>query len=185
VLAEVLHRKRPRFIPLYDDQVRTVYQAGDDAPVKPPPQRTRRAWRDFVVLYAAAVQGDLRREADLWAEIAGLATDPPITTLRALDIIARKAGSQDSRSPRRHDRDPFGDGGPVRRARYAPRPAGQDWHLARRSRRALLVLGRHDVQTGSSPIDRIPMKNVLALALEPREAGRYAKHLPVLRTAVE
>lgn len=92
VLAKVLHRKRPRFVPLYDDQVRSVYQAGDDPPVKPPARRTRRAWRDFVVLYAVAVQDDLRREADLWAQIAGLATDPPISTLRALDIVAWKAG---------------------------------------------------------------------------------------------
>jgi hypothetical protein len=92
VLAKVLHRKRPRFIPLYDDQVRTVYQAGDDAPVKPPPRRTRRAWREFVVLFAAAVRDDLHREADFWAEVAGLAADPPITTLRALDIVAWKAG---------------------------------------------------------------------------------------------
>lgn len=94
VLAKVLHRKRPRFVPLYDEQVRTVYQSGPDAPVKPPPRRTRRAWRDFVVLYAAAVQDDLRREASLWSEIARLATEPPITTLRALDIVAWKAGQQ-------------------------------------------------------------------------------------------
>ncbi len=92
VLAKVLHRKRPRFVPLYDEQVRGVYQNGEGAPVPPPPRRTRRAWRDFVVLYAAAVQADLRREADLWAEIAALAPDPPITPLRALDIVAWWAG---------------------------------------------------------------------------------------------
>jgi hypothetical protein len=88
----VLHRKRPRFVPLYDEQVRTVYQHGPDAPVPPPPKGTRRAWRDFVVLYAAAVQVDLRREADLWAQIAALAPGPPITPLRALDIVAWWAG---------------------------------------------------------------------------------------------
>lgn len=89
VLAKVLHRKRPRFVPLYDEQVRSVYQDGHDAPVMRRPGRT---WRDFVVLYAAAVQKDLRREADLWAEITALATDPPITPLRALDIVAWWAG---------------------------------------------------------------------------------------------
>ncbi len=94
VLAKVLHRKRPRFIPLYDEQVRSVYQDGTDAPVPSPPRRTRRAWRDFVVLYAAAVQQDLRREADLWREIAALAPDPPITALRALDIVAWRAGQR-------------------------------------------------------------------------------------------
>lgn len=94
ILAEVLHRKRPRFVPLYDKQVRSVYQDGPDAPVPPPPRRPRRAWRDFVVLFAAAVQQDLRREADLWAQIAAMATDPPITPLRALDIVAWRAGQR-------------------------------------------------------------------------------------------
>ncbi len=89
VLAKVLHRKRPRFVPLYDEQVRSVYQDGADAPVERRPGRT---WREFVVLYAAAVQKDLRREADLWAEIAALAVDPPISPLRALDIVAWRAG---------------------------------------------------------------------------------------------
>lgn len=92
VLAKVLHRKRPRFVPLYDEQVRGVYQNGEGAPVPALPRRTRRAWRDFVVLYGAAVQADLRREADLWAEIASLAPGPPITPLRALDIVAWWAG---------------------------------------------------------------------------------------------
>ncbi len=44
------------------------------------------------MLYAEAVQEDLRREADLWAEIAALAPGPPITSLRALDIVAWWAG---------------------------------------------------------------------------------------------
>lgn len=94
VLAKVLHRKRPRFVPLYDEQVRAVYQDGPDAPVPPPPRRTRRAWEDFVVLFAAAVQDDLRREKDFWAEIVSMASEPPITSLRALDIVAWKAGQR-------------------------------------------------------------------------------------------
>lgn len=92
VLAKVLHRKRPRFVPLYDERVRAVYQDGPDAPVPPPPRRTRRSWREFVVLYAEAIQQDLHREADLWLEIAALAPGPPITPLRALDIVAWWAG---------------------------------------------------------------------------------------------
>ena len=90
VLAKVLHRKRPRFIPLYDEQVRTVYQDGPDAAV--PPQAGR-SWRDFVVLFAAAVKQDLQRELDFWTEIALMATNPPITALRALDIVAWWAGN--------------------------------------------------------------------------------------------
>lgn len=92
VLAKVLHRKRPRFVPLYDARIRAVYQQGPAAPVPAPPKRTRRAWRDFVVLFAEAVRADLKREADLWAEIAALAADPPISPLRALDIVAWRAG---------------------------------------------------------------------------------------------
>jgi len=49
-------------------------------------------WRDFVVLPAAAVQADLRLEADLLLEIAALAPGPSITPLRALDIVAWWAG---------------------------------------------------------------------------------------------
>lgn len=89
VLAKVLHRKRHRFVRLYDEQVRAVYQDGPEGPV---PRQGGRTWRDFVLLYAAAVQDDLRREAALWAEIAALAPDPPISPLRALDIVAWWAG---------------------------------------------------------------------------------------------
>jgi hypothetical protein len=89
VLSKVLHRKRPRFIPLYDEQVRAIYQDGNAAPVPPHQGRT---WSAFVVQFAAAVQDDLRREAPFWAQIAALAPGPPITPLRALDIVAWSAG---------------------------------------------------------------------------------------------
>lgn len=89
VLAKVLHRKRPGFVPLYDEQVRRAYQDGPYPSVK---RQRGRTWREFIVLYAGAVQADLRREANFWAEIAALAVDPPITALRALDIVAWWAG---------------------------------------------------------------------------------------------
>ncbi len=95
VLAKVLHRKRARFVPLYHKQVGTVYQAGPDAPVPPPPRGTHRSWQEFIGLFAAAVQQDLRREADLWTEVSALACDPPISALRALDIVAWWAGRPD------------------------------------------------------------------------------------------
>jgi Family of unknown function (DUF6308) len=95
VLAKVLHRKRPRFIPLYDEQVRRVYQDGADAPV---PWVEGRSWQDFIILYAAAVGEDLRREATLWNEIAALAPGPPITPLRALDIVAWWAATHSSQT---------------------------------------------------------------------------------------
>lgn len=89
VLAKVLHRKRPRFIPLYDDQVRSVYQDGPNPPVPPQPGRS---WSEFIVLFAAAVQQDLRDEAQFWAEVTALAPGPKITPVRALDIVAWWAG---------------------------------------------------------------------------------------------
>jgi hypothetical protein len=97
VLTKVLHRKRPSFVPLYDEQVRSVYQDGPDAPVPPQPGRS---WRDFGVVFAAAVQRDLARELEFWEQISALATAPPITTLRALDIVAWWAGSPKPRRTR-------------------------------------------------------------------------------------
>ncbi len=91
VLAKVLHRKRPRFIPLYDEQVRAVYQGGDNAPVTPRPKGGR-SWRKFMVLFATAIQADLRREADFLQQIVDLAPGPKITLLRGLDIVAWQAG---------------------------------------------------------------------------------------------
>jgi len=95
VLAKVLHRKRPRFIPLYDEQVRRVYQDGDGAPVPPVEDRS---WSEFMPLFATAVQRDLTAEWDFWTAIAADAEGPPITQLRALDIVAWWAG--DSGRPR-------------------------------------------------------------------------------------
>jgi hypothetical protein len=89
VLAKVLHRKRPGFIPLYDEQVRSVYQDGPAAPV---PRQRGRSWQEFMVVFGAAVQRDLQREQEFWRSIATLAPGPPVTPLRALDIVAWWAG---------------------------------------------------------------------------------------------
>ncbi len=85
VISKILHRKRPGFIPLYDPRVGAVYQGGPEAPI---PVVRRRPWREFTPLFAAAVQIDLRREAEFWQEVAALAPGPPITPLRALDLVA-------------------------------------------------------------------------------------------------
>jgi hypothetical protein len=89
VLAKLLHRKRPRFIPLYDERVRGVYQDGEGAPI---PVQPGRSWEEFMRLFGAAVQEDLHREVDFYSELASLATDPPVTPLRTLDIVAWWAG---------------------------------------------------------------------------------------------
>jgi hypothetical protein len=89
VLAKVLHRKRPHFIPLYDERVRAVYQR---VPCGPVPRVRGRSWRAFMVVFAGAVQHDLREEAAFWARIADMAPGPTIPPLRALDIVAWWAG---------------------------------------------------------------------------------------------
>jgi len=90
-LAKVLHRKRPRFIPLYDEQIRRCYQ---DAPGAPVPWVKGRPWSEFAILFAAAVRTDLVRDYEQWAELAALSPTAPITALRALDIVGWHLGRE-------------------------------------------------------------------------------------------
>jgi len=86
-LSKVLHRKRPQIVPLYDEHIRRCYQVGDEAPV---PQVRGRTWRDFGLVWLAAVRTDLASaETSTWDRFAGMTppTGPPITPLRALDIV--------------------------------------------------------------------------------------------------
>ncbi|WP_133805758.1 DUF6308 family protein [Kribbella caucasensis] len=92
ILAKILHRKRPGFIPLYDEYVRRCYQDGERAPVPP----RGRPWGEFFVALAMAMRDDLIDQYDTWSEIADLAIDPPISLLRALDIVAWRAGGGSS-----------------------------------------------------------------------------------------
>ncbi len=92
ILAKILHRKRPGFIPLYDERVRRCYQVGQRAPL---PVRRGRPWGEFFVALAMAMRNDLVDQLDAWAEIAALATNPRISPLRALDIVAWHAGGVD------------------------------------------------------------------------------------------
>jgi hypothetical protein len=89
ILAKILHRKRPGFIPLYDEYIRRCYQDTERAPVPP---RRGRPWGEFFVALAMAMREDLIDQYDTWAEIADLATEPRISLLRALDIVAWRAG---------------------------------------------------------------------------------------------
>jgi hypothetical protein len=92
VLAKVLHRKRPAFIPLYDRYVDAVYRGDPPFPVSRGPGRS---WRQFVVLLAAAMREDLQREASFWRQIVDLAPSArPITDVRALDIVTWHVGQE-------------------------------------------------------------------------------------------
>jgi len=90
-LAKVLHRKRPELIPLYDENVRRVYQDGDGAPV---PLVVGRSWVEFMTMVAAAMRDDLNRSVDAWDDFRRQAPPdgPPVSLLRALDIVAWDRG---------------------------------------------------------------------------------------------
>ena len=89
ILAKVMHRKRPAFIPLYDRFVDYCYRGADEAPVS---KDRRRTWKEFLPLLGAAIIDDLTSGAEFFAEVAALANGPVITPLRALDIVAWHAG---------------------------------------------------------------------------------------------
>lgn len=104
ILSKLLHRKRPALIPLYDEQVRRLYQDGPNAPV--PAIAAPRSWQEFWVLYSLAVQADLRRELPFWQHIATLAPGPPpVTPLRALDIVAWRACRPEPATRKANDSD--------------------------------------------------------------------------------
>ncbi len=89
-LSKVLHRKRPRIFPLYDEHIRRCYQEGPAAPVPP----ANRRWEEFAALWLLAVRDDLASQGATWQSLAALTPDggPPITPLRALDIVGWRLG---------------------------------------------------------------------------------------------
>jgi hypothetical protein len=91
-LAKVLHRKKPAIVPLYDRNVEKVYLESDGAPIPP---ATKRSWVDYMTLFTAAVRADLRAAPQEWSRLAALAPSggPPVTRLRALDIVAWRLGA--------------------------------------------------------------------------------------------
>lgn len=96
VLAKVMHRKRPAFVPLYDRHVDHCYRGAPGAPIT---KDVKRPWRQFMPLLGQAMIHDLRREAGYLAEVVAMATNPVITTLRALDIVAWQAGRSSGPKP--------------------------------------------------------------------------------------
>jgi hypothetical protein len=89
ILAKVMHRKRPAFIPLYDRFVDYCYRGADSAPIA---RDRKRTWKAFLPLLGQAITADLTSGAEFFDEVAGLANGPVITSLRALDIVAWHAG---------------------------------------------------------------------------------------------
>jgi len=87
-LFKVLHRKRPDFVPLYDQFVGACYLGqGDEFPVR---RMRRRSWRHYAVAVTAAVSADLTAQEAVFGQLQPLA--PGVSTLRLLDVLAWKVG---------------------------------------------------------------------------------------------
>ncbi|MGY1712589.1 DUF6308 family protein [Geodermatophilus sp. SYSU D00758] len=89
ILSKVLHRKRPHLIPLWDRNVENVYQYG--ATPRIPPVRGR-SWGEFYLAFSDAVRRDIEADHRFFEDVAALAANPPISLLRAVDIVAWWAG---------------------------------------------------------------------------------------------
>jgi hypothetical protein len=92
IFSKVLHRKRPRVIPIIDINVLFSYQQHPTREAARIPFDVTRTWADFVVLLARAMRDDLMAALDEWDRLAALAA-PPLTRLRALDIVAWRVGN--------------------------------------------------------------------------------------------
>jgi len=90
ILSKILHRKRPRMIPLWDAHSLTCYSRG----YSPVPEQRGRTRSAYAVNVARAMHADLRAARPLWQEMTTLSTDPELTELRALDIIAWTLGQR-------------------------------------------------------------------------------------------
>lgn len=89
-LSKLLHRKRPALLPLYDRNLWRCYsQFG--SPVRVAPVK-RRSDADRMRAWLPEVQADLLAAPNRWRNLAALAYDPSITSLRALDILGWRLG---------------------------------------------------------------------------------------------
>ncbi len=69
ILAKVMHRKRPAFVPLYDRFVDYCYRGARDAPI---PKDRRRSWREFGPLLGSAIRKDLTAGSEFFARGGGV-----------------------------------------------------------------------------------------------------------------
>ncbi|MEE6297189.1 DUF6308 family protein [Georgenia wangjunii] len=91
--AKVMHRKRPSFVPLYDRYVWWAYVGVEGAPIA---RDRRRSWAELILLLSDALRKDMHRERSWIGAVAKTASKPPVTLLRALDVVAWRAGKTGS-----------------------------------------------------------------------------------------
>lgn len=91
-LSKVLHRKRPRLIPLHDRFVRALYFPSPVAFVDDRP------WSGYMAALMRAMQHDLASNRESWSKLAecGSTDGLQLTPLRALDIVAWNVGKRRS-----------------------------------------------------------------------------------------
>jgi hypothetical protein len=89
ILSKILHRKRPRMIPLWDTHSLTCYSRGEACPV---PEQRGGTRQEYALDVTRAMHADLRAGKPLWEEVARLSTGRELTELRALDIVAWTLG---------------------------------------------------------------------------------------------
>jgi len=89
ILSKILHRKRPRMIPLWDAHSLTCYSRGESCPV---PEQRGGSRQEYALTLTRAIHADLRAGKAHWEELCALATGRELTELRALDIVAWTVG---------------------------------------------------------------------------------------------
>jgi hypothetical protein len=93
VLAKVLHRKRPDFIPLYDKQIRRCYSdpfAGAPAEIE---NSADLSWAEFMTLIASSIRSDILNSRSEWDDLQrSNRGDTKISLLRCFDIVAWNCG---------------------------------------------------------------------------------------------
>ena len=90
-LTKILNRKRPDFMPLHDKFVAACY-VGTTEPF-PMHSEKDRTWVRYWVLMAAAIESDLRTQAEEWTRLGKLA-DGDVAELRVFDVVAWNAGKK-------------------------------------------------------------------------------------------
>ena len=72
-LSKVVHRKRPKLLPLFDAKIRYCYTDCAGAPVPPKKKRSNREYR---LAWLETLQRDLESQHEQWEEIAAIAPGP-------------------------------------------------------------------------------------------------------------
>ena len=88
-LTEVLHRKRPRFMPLHDRFVAACYLGS--SPRYPVQHVESRTWVDYWTQMSTAINADLNGQRGQWGHLATMAPRD-VPRLRLLDVVAWNAG---------------------------------------------------------------------------------------------